>query len=249
MVLSLPPLPTAAEATATEAAEATKATTAAEATKAAALAEAVAKATAAEAITKTAAVTPTTEPVAPTTTIETAEPVLACAARLLFAVCPRRVTPGGLPAVRRVLLPTVAGVPVHVAVGVGIVIVADARRTEGVGLTSSRVVRCRLRRAPIAFWTGGRRRIALDRTAARTSGRYAGAIGALPRIRVVVFPARHIARGATGCVERAVIALPGLPGVGVVAAPRLVRARGPGAHVRVGPTRGRADRPARGLVP
>src|SRR5262245_58896872 len=164
MVLSLPPLPTAAEATATEAAEATKATIAAEATKAAALAEAVAKATAAEAITKTAAaeavteataVTPTTEPIAPTTTIETAEPVLACAARLLFAVCPRCVTPGGLPAVRRVLLPTVAGVPVHVAVGVGIVIVADARRTEGVGLTSSRVVRCRLRRAPIAFWTGG----------------------------------------------------------------------------------------------
>src|SRR4029453_6015965 len=234
----------AAEATTTEAAALAEAV--AKAAAAEATTDAAPKAAAAEAVTKAA---PVTEPIAPTATIETAEPVLACAARLLFAVRPRRVPSGGLPAVRRVLLPPAHGVPVHVAVGVGIVIVAEARCTEGVGLASSRVVRRRLRRAPIAFRTGGRRRIALDRTAARTSGRHAGAIGALPRIRVVVFPARHIARGSTGCVERAVIALPGLSGVGIVAAPRLVRARGPGAHVRVGATRGRADPPAPERIP
>ena len=143
---SLPALP-AATAESTE-------STATESTKSAALAEAVAEA-AAEAVTEAAALTPTTEPIAPTAALETAEPVLACAARLLLAVRPRRVTPSGLPAARRVLLPTAAGVPVHVAVGVGIVIVADARRTERVGLACSRVVRRRLRRASRAFRTGG----------------------------------------------------------------------------------------------
>ena len=127
---SLPALP-AATAEATE-------STATESTKSASLAKAITKATATEAITKAAALTPTTEPIAPTTTLETAEPVLACAARLLFTVRPRRVTPGGLPAARRVLLPTAAGVLVHVAVGVGIVIVANARRPERVGLARSR---------------------------------------------------------------------------------------------------------------
>src|SRR5262249_33205637 len=56
-------------------------------------------------------------------------------------------------------------------------------------------------------------------------------------------------RGATGRVERAVIALPGLSGVGVIAAPPLIRARRASALVRVGPARGRADRAARGRVP
>ena len=160
--ISLPALP-AATAEATE-------STATESTKSASLAKAITKATATEAITKAAALTPTTEPIAPTTTLETAEPVLACAARLLFTVRPRRVTPGGLPAARRVLLPTAAGVLVHVAVGVGIVIVANARRPERVGLARSRVVRRRLRRASIAFRTGGSRRGALNRTTARASG-------------------------------------------------------------------------------
>ena len=133
-------------------------------------AKAVAKAAAPEAVAEAAAVTPTTEPLAPTAALETTEPVLACAARLLFAVRPRRVPPGGLPAVRRVLLPTATGVLVDVAVGVGIVMVANARRTEGVGLARSRVVRRRLRRAPRAFRTGGRRRSALEGAAARPGG-------------------------------------------------------------------------------
>ena len=80
--ISLPALP-AATAEATE-------STATESTKSASLAKAITKATATEAITKAAALTPTTEPIAPTTTLETAEPVLACAARLLFTVRPRR---------------------------------------------------------------------------------------------------------------------------------------------------------------
>jgi len=169
-VISLPALPTAA-------AEATK-STATEATKSASLTKAVAKTAATKAVAKTATrtaalteaateATPATlapEPITPIAALETAEPVLACAARLLFAVCPRRVTPSALPAARCVLLPPAAAVPVHVAVGVGIVIVANARRPERVGLARSRIVRRRLRRAPIAFRTGGRRRGALDRT-------------------------------------------------------------------------------------
>ena len=92
--ISLPAL-SAATAESTE-------STATESTKSASLAEAVAEAAAAEAITKATALTPTTEPIAPTAALETAEPVLACATRLLFAVRPRRVTPSGLPAARRV---------------------------------------------------------------------------------------------------------------------------------------------------
>src|SRR5262249_10510448 len=108
-----------------------EATAATESTKAA-LAEAVTEAPTAEALSEATPNTTAAEPIAPTTAIETAEPVLAGAARLLFAVRPRRVTPSGLPAARRALLPTAAGVLVHIAVDVGIVIVIDSRRTERV---------------------------------------------------------------------------------------------------------------------
>jgi hypothetical protein len=77
--INLPALPTAA-------AEAPE-STATEASKSASLAEAVAEATAPKTVTKAATLTPTTEPIA-STIIETTKPVLACAARLLFAVRP-----------------------------------------------------------------------------------------------------------------------------------------------------------------
>src|SRR5262245_45308598 len=129
--------------------------------------------------------------------IEAVEAVLAFASRLLLPAHGGGLFGfGALPAAARVLLPATAGALVHVAVYVGVVVVAGARGLVARALPGARVSdRAARFRGTLPVHVG--RTLTLPRCADPLLGRVDSArrpSGEGPGLRVVLRPARHRAR-------------------------------------------------------
>src|SRR5271169_286648 len=169
-----------------------------------------------------------TEPATTTKTIATTEStatkvvgpakaagaLVTCATRLRFLVH-RRIGRWIRVSARRMLLPAIARVLVHVPIDVGIVVIAHRRRVPAIRLACSRVVSRSFAGVSFTFWPGRRRAGALVAAATRAGARNAGAGGALPGVDVVVAGAGDVARAAGYGVCRAIVATRVIAGVRV----------------------------------
>ena len=131
------------------------------------------------------------------------------------------------------LLPAVAGVLVHIAVDVGVVIVAGAGRPPGIGVAGIGIGGRATADVRITLGSGGRRARAVVGAAARGRPGCGVACRALPGVGVVVAGARDFARTARRTVHGAIVAARSVAGVGVVLAPGVVTARRAGAIIVV----------------
>src|SRR5215813_1493829 len=184
--------------------------------------------------------------------IEAVEAVLAFASRLLLPCHGGGLFGfGALPAAARVLLPATAGVLVHVAVYVGVVVVASARGLVARALTRARVSDGAARfRGTLPVHVG--RTLTLPRCADPLLGRVDSArrpSGEGPGLRVVLRSARHRARRPRVRIHgAALVARTPLSGDWVIATPSLYVRDRAGARIHRGIAASYADVSGRRVV-